>query len=65
LPEFLVRETLADGRLQIVLPQWQLPAAAMYWVSPPGGPRPRRVTVLADFFAARLGTRRGEQGSSV
>jgi DNA-binding transcriptional LysR family regulator len=65
LPEFLVREALAGGRLQIVLPQWQLPAAAVHWVSPPGGPKPQRVTVLGDFFATRLGTRRAVRGSSV
>jgi DNA-binding transcriptional LysR family regulator len=65
LPEFLVREALAGGRLQIVLPQWQLPAAAVHWVSPPGGPKPHRVTVLGDFFATRLGTRRAVRGSSV
>jgi DNA-binding transcriptional LysR family regulator len=58
LPEFLVRETLADGRLRIVLPDWQLPAAAVHWVTPPGGPKPRRIEVLGDFFAARLGRRR-------
>jgi DNA-binding transcriptional LysR family regulator len=65
LPEFLVREALADGRLRIVLPNWQLPAAAVHLVSPPGGLKPRRVSVLAEFFAARLGTRRVVQGSAV
>jgi DNA-binding transcriptional LysR family regulator len=57
LPEFLVRQKLADGSLRIVLPDWQLPAAAVHWVTPPGGPRPRRIEVLGDFFAARLGRR--------
>jgi DNA-binding transcriptional LysR family regulator len=62
LPEFIVRGLLADGRLQIVLPEWQLPPAAVHWVTPPGGPKPRRLQVLGDFLAARLGdatTRRG------
>ena len=58
LPEFLVREPLADGRLQIVLPEWRLPAAAVQWVTPPGGPRPRRIEVLGEFFASRLARRR-------
>ena len=57
LPEFLVRQPLADGRLRLVLPDWQLPAAAVHWVTPPGGPRPRRIEVLGDFFAARLADR--------
>ena len=55
LPEFLVRQPLADGRLLLVLPDWQLPAAAVHWVTPPGGPKPSRIEVLGDFFAARLG----------
>lgn len=59
LPEFLVRQKLADGSLRIVLPDWQLPAAAVHWVTPPGGPKSRRIEVLGDFFAARLG--RGQQ----
>jgi hypothetical protein len=28
--------------------------SAVHWVTPPGGPRPKRVDVLADFFAERL-----------
>jgi DNA-binding transcriptional LysR family regulator len=58
LPEFIVRTALAEGRLQIVLPEWHLPAAAVYWVTPPSGPRPRRVEALASFFAAHLAGRR-------
>jgi DNA-binding transcriptional LysR family regulator len=55
LPAFLVREALTAGQLQIVLPEWQLLAAAVHWVTPPGGPKPRRIEVLGEFFAARLG----------
>lgn len=58
LPEFFVRQALADGRLQIVLPEWQLPAAAVHWVTPPGGPKPPRLQVLGEFFASRLGAGR-------
>ena len=54
LPEFIVREALAARQLEIVLPDWNLPGAAVHWVTPPGGPKPKRVEVLADFFAARL-----------
>lgn len=54
LPEFIVRDALKAGQLEIVLPEWQLPAAAVYWVTPPGGPKPRRIEVLADFLARRL-----------
>ena len=62
LPEFLVREALAAGRLERVLPDWSLPMGAVYWVTPPGEPQPRRIEVLADFLLeklARLGPRQG------
>ncbi len=54
LPEFIVRDALAAKQLEIVLPEWSLPMSAVHWISPPGGPRPKRVDVLADFFAQRL-----------
>jgi DNA-binding transcriptional LysR family regulator len=60
LPEFLVREALAASRLERVLPDWSLPMGAIYWVTPPGEPQPRRIEVLADFLLeklARLGPR--------
>ncbi len=57
LPEFLVRAALAEGKLEIVFPDWHLPAGAVYWLTPPGGPRPRRIAVLAEFLAEHLGGR--------
>jgi DNA-binding transcriptional LysR family regulator len=66
LPEFFLRSALTDGRLQQVLPEWQPPAGAVHWVTPPGGLRPKRVDLLGAFFAEKLAgddvTRR--QGSS-
>src|ERR1700684_4152523 len=53
LPEFILREALATGRLEILLPDWSLAAGAVYWVAPPGGPRPKRVEVLADFLTEK------------
>jgi DNA-binding transcriptional LysR family regulator len=55
LPEFIVRDALADGRLERLLPDWSLSSGAVYWVTPPGGPRPKRIELLADFLADRLG----------
>ena len=55
LPEFIVREALRAKELEIVLPNWSLPTGAVHWVTPPGGPKPKRIDVLADFFAVRLG----------
>ncbi len=54
LPEFIVREALADGRLQRLLPEWTLASGAVYWLTPPGGPRPKRVEILRDFLMSKL-----------
>ena len=54
LPEFILREALADGRLQRLLPEWTLASGAVYWVTPPGGPRPKRVDILRDFLMSKL-----------
>src|SRR5665213_2527993 len=32
LPDFILNDALADGRLEIVLPDWVLPPAALHWV---------------------------------
>jgi DNA-binding transcriptional LysR family regulator len=66
LPEFILRGALAAGRLERLLPDWSLPAGAVYWVTPPGGPRPKRVEVLADFLVEKLGrsTKRGRRAGS-
>src|SRR5437870_5787476 len=55
LPEFILRDALASGRLERLLPDWSLPLGAVYWVTPPGGPRPKRIEVLADFLVEKLG----------
>jgi DNA-binding transcriptional LysR family regulator len=57
LPEFILREALATGRLEKLLPDWSLASGAVYWVTPPGGPRPKRVEVLADFLTEKLALR--------
>jgi len=54
LPDFILRDALSDGSLKIVLGDWSLPESALHWVTPPGGPRPKRVEVLASFLAAKL-----------
>jgi DNA-binding transcriptional LysR family regulator len=54
LPEFILREALAAGRLERLLPDWSLSSGAAYWIAPPGGPRPKRVEVLAAFLVEKL-----------
>jgi DNA-binding transcriptional LysR family regulator len=58
LPEFIVREALKAKQLEIVLPDWSLPQSAVHWVTPPGGPKPKRIDVLAEFLARKLGRQR-------
>jgi DNA-binding transcriptional LysR family regulator len=53
-PDFVVGDALADGRLEVVMPDWTPPPIALHLVMPPGGPRPARVEVLAAFLARRL-----------
>jgi len=54
LPDFILRDALASGKLERVLPDWSLPVSALHWVTPPGGPRPARVEVLGEFLAKKL-----------
>jgi len=54
LPDFIVWQEAADGRLERLLPEWSLPTAPLHVVMPPGGPRPPKVAVLVDFLVARF-----------
>ena len=54
LPEFILRDALATRLLERLLPDWSIPLGAVYWLTPPGGPRPKRVDVLGDFLFAKL-----------
>jgi DNA-binding transcriptional LysR family regulator len=54
LPDFFLRAALAAGLLERLLPDWSIPLGAVYWVTPPEGPRPKRVDVLGDFLIERL-----------
>jgi DNA-binding transcriptional LysR family regulator len=65
LPEFILRDALATGRLERLLPDWSLPLGAVYWVMPPGGPRPKRVEVLGEFLFAKLSRNRQHEGRAV
>ncbi|HEX4195960.1 MAG TPA: LysR family transcriptional regulator [Caulobacteraceae bacterium] len=54
LPDFIIRDALDDGRLEVVLPDWKVDGGAVHWVTPPGGPRPKRVEVLGEYLAEKL-----------
>ena len=55
LPEFIVQQALATGRLEIVLPEWTSSGGSVHWLTPPGGPRPKRVEVLGAEPTCRRG----------
>lgn len=57
LPDFIVAKDVAEGRLEIVLPEWMPPTSGLHWVTPPGGPQPARVEALARYFADKLSKR--------
>ena len=50
-PEFIVGDAIASGEVEVILKDWKQTEGAAHLVMPPGGPRPARVEVLADFLA--------------
>jgi DNA-binding transcriptional LysR family regulator len=54
LPEFIVGEAVASGEVEVIFRGWKQPEGAVHLVTPPGGPRPARVEVLAEFLAKKL-----------
>jgi DNA-binding transcriptional LysR family regulator len=54
LPDFILDDALQQGQLEAILPGWDLPQGAAHFITPPGGPRPARVELLAEFLVARL-----------
>ncbi len=54
LPEFIASEYLADGRLEVLLPQWKMATGGLYFVTPSARSRPMKIKALSDFFAEHL-----------
>src|SRR6266576_2937300 len=50
LPDFIIGDAIATGEVEVILKGWKQPEGAVHLVTPPGGPRPARVEVLADFL---------------
>ena len=60
LPEFIVGDAIASGAVEVILKNWKQPEGAVHLVTPPGGPRPARVELLAEFLTKRLGKEKEE-----
>src|ERR1700752_462405 len=54
LPEFIVGNAIRSGEVEGILKGWKQPEGAVHLVTPPGGPRPARVEVLADYLAKQF-----------
>ena len=54
VPEFIVGDAIASGEVEVILKDWKQTEGAVHLVMPPGGPRPARVEVLADFLAKQF-----------
>jgi DNA-binding transcriptional LysR family regulator len=50
LPDFIVGDAIASGEVEVILKGWKQAEAGVHLVTPPGGPRPARVEVLAEFL---------------
>ena len=54
-PDFMTWDDLQAGRLERCLPDWSPPPIALHLVTPPGDPRPARVTALMAHLVHSLG----------
>jgi DNA-binding transcriptional LysR family regulator len=56
LPEFIATQYFPGKQLEPILTDWRLPEGGLYFVTPTARARPAKVSALADFFIAKLGT---------
>src|SRR5258708_16068259 len=56
LPDLIVGDAIASGEVEGILKDWKQTEGSVHLVTPPGGPRPARVEVLADFLAQHFAT---------
>lgn len=56
LPDFIVQDDLAAGRLETILEDWQPSGTALHLMTPPGTLRPARVEVLIAYLSEHLKT---------
>ena len=56
-PTFILGKYIRDGRLKLILTDWQRPSTGIYAVYPPGRLIPRRIQAFTEFLAEQLGDR--------
>src|ERR1700675_4506513 len=59
LPDFIIGDAIASGEVEVILKGWKQPEGAVHLVTPPGGPRPARVEVLAEFLTKKFSKGKG------
>jgi DNA-binding transcriptional LysR family regulator len=64
LPHFIVGDAIASGEVEVILKGWKQPEGAVHLVTPPGGPRPARVEVLAEFLTSKFSKGKGRGASA-
>src|SRR5665213_1760937 len=47
LPDFIVGDAIASGKVEVILKDWKQREGAVHLVTPPGGPRPARVEAVS------------------
>jgi DNA-binding transcriptional LysR family regulator len=57
LPEFFLHNALETKTLVRLLADWSIPLGAVYWVTPPQEPLPKRVAVLGEFLVEKFAGR--------
>jgi DNA-binding transcriptional LysR family regulator len=57
LPEFIVGDAIAAGKVEVILKGWKQAEGSVHLVMPPGGPRPARVEVLANFLVKHFASK--------
>lgn len=64
LPDYVIADDLAAGRLIEVLPQWRLPSGGIHAVFPAARFRPAKVRAFLDLLIAREAQRQSINGSA-
>src|SRR3954454_6986356 len=55
LPQFIVGDAIAAGKVEVILKGWKQTEGAVHLVTPSTGPRPARVEALMDFLVNHFG----------